>query len=293
MKKEKLGEGVYGKVYKGIDQRDGTIVALKRVDFSQPYAAREGVPSTTLREVAILKSLRHPNIVRLEDVIYLDSNEVYMVFEYLETDLKMFIDKRRSRSFEDNSRLAKTYLYQLLLAVNFCHVNRILHRDLKPANILIDSSGNLKLADFGLGRAYAVPMMKYTHEVVTLYYRSPEILLGAEYYSVAVDIWSVGCIFAEMITGDPLFKAESEIDLVFRIFRTLGTPVEATWKGVTELRDYQSHFPKWPKQQLNRFVRGLSDEGVAILEKMLRLCPLKRITAGEALLDSYFTSGAK
>jgi len=293
LKKEKLGEGTYGKVYKGEDRETGETVALKRVCFNDSVTTSEGVPSTTLREVAILRSLRHPNIVRLRDVLYIDSSsEVYMVFEYLDTDLKMFIEKRDRRDALTNRKLAKSYLYQLLLAVNYCHVNRVLHRDLKPANILIDTAGNLKLADFGLGRTYSIPMMKYTHEVVTLYYRAPEILLGSEFYSLSVDIWSIGCIFAEMISGNPLFKAESEIDLLYRIFRTLGTPVEESWPGVTQLRDYQNHFPKWPSQKLDKFVRDLEPEGVKILSKMLRLCPNKRISAHEALSDSYFLGGA-
>ena len=229
-----------------------------------------------------------PQRDRLEDILYLNGGEVYMIFEYLETDLKMFISKFRERSVQQNMRLSKSYLYQILLAVNFCHVNRILHRDLKPANILIDSVGNLKLADFGLGRSYTIPMMKYTHEVVTMYYRAPEILLGAEYYSIPIDIWSIGCIFAEMVTGRPLFKAESEIDLLYRIFRTLGTPTEEIWPNVSKLRDYQRHFPRWPSQNLDRFVHPLDASGIQILSKMLRLCPEKRITAGEALLESYF-----
>jgi len=270
---------VYGKVYKGVERSSGDTVAMKRINFN----VSDGVPSSSLREVALLKSLRHPNVVNLRDVMYVGDNKIYMIMDYVESDLKMFIKGRENRDEATNLRYTQSYLYQLLRAVNFCHFNRILHRDIKPANILLDLDGNLKLADFGLGRCFNVPMMKMTHEVVTLYYRAPEILLSADYYSMPVDMWSVGTIFAEMVctlerqhsntnsntnsrtqvTGNPLFKGNSEIDALFRIFRTLGTPTDKIWPGVSSFKNYKAEwFPKWFAQTLEKFVPGLRQEGM-------------------------------
>merc|ERR1719223_283861 len=138
----------------------------------------------------------------------------------------------------------------MIAGLNFCHARRIIHRDLKPQNLLIDRNGTLKLADFGLARAFGIPVRTYTHEVVTLWYRAPEILLGSKHYSTPVDLWSVGCIFAEMITNRPLFPGDSEIDELFRIFRVCGTPNEELWPGVSSLPDYKPTFPNWSGQAL-------------------------------------------
>ena len=132
-----------------------------------------------------------------------------------------------------------------------CHSHRVLHRDLKPQNLLIDTETNsLKLADFGLARAFAIPLRAYTHEVVTLWYRAPEILLGAKQYSTPVDVWSIGCIFAEMINQSPLFPGDSEIDQLFKIFRGLGTPDDSVWPEVSQLPDYKPQFPKWKAKEM-------------------------------------------
>merc|ERR1712042_358761 len=128
--------------------------------------------------------------------------------------------------------LAMSYLKQLLEGIAYCHKHRVLHRDLKPQNLLIDQHGAIKLADFGLARAFGVPVRVYTHEVVTLWYRAPEVLLGAARYSTPVDLWSIGTIFAELATKKPLFHGDSEIDQLFRIFRTLGTPNNDVWPDV-------------------------------------------------------------
>jgi len=168
----------------------------------------EGVPPTSIREICLLKELNHPNIVKLEDVLH-NKHRLYLVFEFIDYDLKKYLDNIKSNV---DPLLAKSYLYQLLLSVLFCHTHRVIHRDLKPQNLLIDRNGALKLADFGLARAFGIPVRTYTHEVVTLWYRAPEILLGSKMYATPVDVWSVGCIFAEMITKRPLFPGDSEID---------------------------------------------------------------------------------
>ncbi|XP_071881901.1 cyclin-dependent kinase 3 isoform X2 [Anas platyrhynchos] len=193
-KVEKIGEGTYGVVYKARNKRTGQLVALKKIRLD---SETEGVPSTAIREISLLKELKHPNIVRLLDVVH-SQKKLYLVFEYLNQDLKKYIDSSQTGEFPLS--LVKNYLFQLLQGVSFCHSHRVIHRDLKPQNLLINEAGAIKLADFGLARAFGVPLRTYTHEVVTLWYRAPEILLGCKYYSTAVDIWSIGCIFAEMVS---------------------------------------------------------------------------------------------
>lgn len=211
---EKIGEGTYGEVYKARKRRNNQIVALKKIRLENED---EGVPSTAIREISILKELRHPNVVSLMDVIF-DENRLYLVFEFLSMDLKHYLDSFPEKKFPDK-KLVQSYVYQILQAIIFCHRRRIVHRDLKPQNLLLDSNGIIKLADFGLARAFGIPVRAYTHEVVTLWYRAPEILLGISRYSTPVDIWSIGCIFAELCTKRPLFHGDSEIDQIFRVFR--------------------------------------------------------------------------
>jgi len=184
--------------------------------------------------------------------------------------------------------LLKSYMYQLLRSICVCHSHRVLHRDLKPQNLLIDKNGSLKLADFGLGRAFGVPLRQYTHEVVTLWYRAPEILLGSKTYACPVDVWSLGCIFVEMATRKPLFPGDSEIDELYKIFRVLGTPTEKTWPGVTELPDFKTSFPQWKATDIRQIVPHLEESGVDLLQQMLQYEPSKRISAKKALSHPYF-----
>ncbi|XP_039944404.1 cyclin-dependent kinase 2 isoform X2 [Hirundo rustica] len=273
-KVEKIGEGTYGVVYKARNKVTGEVVALKKIRLD---TETEGVPSTAIREISLLKELNHPNIVKLLDVIHTE-NKLYLVFEFLHQDLKKFMD---------SSSLSGIAL-PLIKGLAFCHAHRVLHRDLKPQNLLINAEGSIKLADFGLARAFGVPVRTYTHEVVTLWYRAPEILLGCKYYSTAVDIWSLGCIFAEMITRRALFPGDSEIDQLFRIFRTLGTPDEAAWPGVSALPDYKATFPRWARQDLAKVLPPLDDEGRKLLAQMLHYDPNKRISAKAALGHPFF-----
>ncbi|CAK6955727.1 cyclin-dependent kinase 2 [Scomber scombrus] len=281
-KVEKIGEGTYGVVYKAKNKVTGETVALKKIRLD---TETEGVPSTAIREISLLKELSHPNIVKLRDVIHTE-NKLYLVFEFLHQDLKKFMDSSSVTGFP--LPLVKSYLYQLLQGLAFCHSHRVLHRDLKPQNLLINAQGEIKLADFGLARAFGVPVRTYTHEVVTLWYRAPEILLGCKYYSTAVDIWSLGCIFAEMITRRALFPGDSEIDQLFRIFRTLGTPDETVWPGVTSMPDYKPSFPKWARQDLSKVVPLLDEDGRELLGEMLNYDPNKRLSAKNALAHRFF-----
>ena len=177
---EKIGEGTYGVVYKARDIVNNEIVALKKIRLE---GEDEGVPPTAIREISVLREISHENIVKLKDIVH-GEMKLYLIFEYLEKDL---------RKFEESSKnlpeaLIKKFLYQMLNGICHCHRNRILHRDLKPQNLLIDSNQNLKIADFGLARAFCLPIKTYTHEVVTLWYRAPEILMGTKKYSTPVDI---------------------------------------------------------------------------------------------------------
>ena len=225
---EKVGEGTYGVVYKCLIKGTDDIIALKKIRLENED---EGIPSTSIREISFLKQLRHPNIVYLMDLIH-GEKKLYLVFEFMEHDLKKFLDMNSAPLPPD---LVKNYLYQILIAINFCHSKRILHRDLKPQNLLIDKNGIIKLADFGLARSFGIPIKTLTHEILTLWYRAPEILLGQKEYSTPVDIWSIGLIFYEMAHKRPLFSGDCEIDQIFKIFQMFGTPNENTWPGVTKL----------------------------------------------------------
>lgn len=277
---DRIGEGTYGVVYKARDLETAEIIALKKIRLEQED---EGVPSTAIREISILKELTHANVVSFKDVVHQD-NRLYLVFEYLDQDLKRYMDSVTVLS----PMLVKSYLFQLVNGIAYCHSHRVLHRDLKPQNLLIDARGALKLADFGLARAFGIPVRHYTHEVVTLWYRAPEILLGARKYSTPVDIWSIGCIFAEMVSRAPLFPGDSEIDQLHKIFMALGTPTEATWPGVSDLPDYKPTFPNWRPRSIVETVPSLCPLGQDLLARMLTYEPSRRITAHDALNHAYF-----
>jgi len=281
-KLEKIGEGTYGVVYKAKDRVSGQIVALKRIRLD---AEDEGIPSTAIREISLLKELRHPNIVRLFDVVHTEK-KLTLVFEYLDQDLKKYLDVCEGGL---DPTILKAFLFQLITGVAYCHHHRVLHRDLKPQNLLINREGELKLADFGLARAFGIPVRSYTHEVVTLWYRAPDVLLGSRHYSTPVDIWSIGCIFAEMTNGTPLFTGTSERTQLDTIFRHLGTPDESTFPGISQLPDWRSDFPAYsPPSSLNALVPNLEEEGVNLLQCMLTFDPAKRITAQDARKHPYF-----
>ena len=280
-KLEKIGEGTYGVVYKARDRKNGEQIALKKIRLE---ADDEGVPSTAIREISLLKEIHHPNVVALKDVVHSEL-KLYLIFEFLDQDLKKHMDANGGPL---RPIVVKSYLYQMLAGLCYCHTHRVLHRDLKPQNLLIDKSGAVKLADFGLARAFGLPIKTYTHEVVTLWYRAPEILLGSRQYSTPVDLWSVGCIFAEMAQKRPIFAGDSEIDQIFKIFRVLGTPTEETFPGISSLPDFKSTFPKWRAQSLSKLVGNLDERGVDLLSQMICYDPAKRISARAAMSHPYF-----
>uniref|UniRef100_A0A671UF59 Cyclin dependent kinase 17 n=1 Tax=Sparus aurata TaxID=8175 RepID=A0A671UF59_SPAAU len=218
IKLDKLGEGTYATVFKGRSKLTDNLVALKEIRLEH----EEGAPCTAIREVSLLKDLKHANIVTLHDIVHTDKS-LTLVFEYLDKDLKQYMDDCGNILSMQN---VKIFLYQILRGLAYCHRRKVLHRDLKPQNLLINDRGELKLADFGLARAKSVPTKTYSNEVVTLWYRPPDVLLGSSEYSTQIDMWGVGCIFYEMAAGRPLFPGSTVEDELHLIFRLLGTPTE-------------------------------------------------------------------
>ncbi|KAF4379565.1 hypothetical protein F8388_023582 [Cannabis sativa] len=258
-KLEKVGEGTYGKVYKARDKVTGKIVALKKTRLHED---EEGVPPTTLREVSILRMLsRDPHIVRLMDVKQGFNKEgktvLYLVFEYMDTDLKKFIRSFRQTTDKVPLDIVKTLMFQLCKGVAFCHGHGILHRS------------------------------KSISFILTLWYRAPEVLLGATHYSTGVDMWSVGCIFAELVTTKALFPGDSELQQLLHIFRLLGTPNEEMWPGVSKLMNWHE-YPQWSAQSLTKAVPNLDNHGLDLLWQMLQYEPSKRISAKKAMDHPYF-----
>uniref|UniRef100_A0A8C6PGN5 Cyclin dependent kinase 18 n=1 Tax=Nothobranchius furzeri TaxID=105023 RepID=A0A8C6PGN5_NOTFU len=239
----KLGEGTYATVFKGRSKLTENLVALKEIRLEH----EEGAPCTAIREVSLLKNLKHANIVTLHDIIHTDRC-LTLVFEYLDSDLKHYLDNCGNLMSMHN---VKIFMFQLLRGLSYCHKRKILHRDLKPQNLLINDKGELKLADFGLARAKSVPTKTYSNEVVTLWYRPPDVLLGSTEYSTPIDMWGVGCILYEMATGRPMFPGATVKEELHLIFRLMGTPTEETWPGVSSNEEFRSYlFPQYRPQAL-------------------------------------------
>ncbi|KAI8970191.1 kinase-like domain-containing protein [Mycotypha africana] len=279
-KDAKVGEGTYAVVYRGTCVQSGRRVAIKKIKMGQ---FKDGLDLTAIREVKYLQELRHPNIIELIDVFSQKTN-LNLVLEYLDTDLEQVI-KDKSLLFMPAD--IKSWMMMMLRGLDHCHRHFILHRDMKPNNLLITKEGQLKIADFGLARDWGDPNRQMTSEVVTRWYRSPELLLGAKEYSYAVDIWAVGCIFAELMLRTPYVAGESDMDQLTKIFHALGTPTEHEWPGLSTLPGYVpfKHFPKVP---LRQYFTAAGADALSLLEQMLVFDPNKRWTAEECLGHSYF-----
>ncbi|CAE7531860.1 CRK2 [Symbiodinium natans] len=244
--------------------------------------------ANAIREISLLKELQHPNIVRLCDVIHTE-RKLTLVFEYLDQDLKKLLDMCDGGL---DPATTKSFLYQLLRGIAYCHAHRVLHRDLKPQNLLINREGSLKLADFGLARAFGIPVRSYTHEVVTLWYRAPDVLMGSRKYSTPVDIWSVGCIFAEMVNGRPLFPGDTDANQLQKIFKILGTPSESIWPTITELPDWKPDFQQFEPMAWKSIAPNLDAEGTDLMSKFLQYWPDRRISGKASMEHEYFRPGS-
>uniref|UniRef100_A0A672I9J4 cyclin-dependent kinase n=1 Tax=Salarias fasciatus TaxID=181472 RepID=A0A672I9J4_SALFA len=281
----RIEEGTYGVVYRAKDKKTDEIVALKRLKMEKE---KEGFPITSLREINTILKAQHPNIVTVREIVVgSNMDKIYIVMNYVEHDLKSLMETMKQPFLPGE---VKTLMIQLLRGVRHLHDNWILHRDLKTSNLLLSHKGILKIGDFGLAREYGSPLKPYTPVVVTLWYRSPELLLGAKEYSTAVDMWSVGCIFGELLTQKPLFPGKSEIDQINKIFKDLGSPSEKIWPGYNELPAVKKMtFTEYPYNNLRkRFGALLSDQGFDLMNKFLTYCPSKRILSDEALKHEYF-----
>jgi len=284
----KIEEGTYGVVYRAKDIRTNEIVALKRLKMEKE---KEGFPITSLREINTLLKAQHPNIVTVREIVVgSNMDKIYIVMDYVEHDLKSLMETMKEPFLAGE---VKTLMIQLLRGVNHLHDNWILHRDIKASNLLLSHKGILKIGDFGLAREYGSPLKSYTPIVVTLWYRAPELLLGGKEYKCAIDLWSVGCVFAELLLMKPLFPGKSEIDQINRIFKELGTPNDKIWPGPPAYSEYsmvkKTNFASHPYNVLRaRFGATFTDKGFNILNRFLTYDPKRRITAEEALVHEYF-----
>ncbi|KAL5556319.1 hypothetical protein UlMin_038555 [Ulmus minor] len=300
-KLEQIGEGTYGQVFMARETSTGEIVALKKIRMDNE---KEGFPITAIREIKILKKLNHENIIKLKEIVTSAANEkdeqndqygnkfkggVYMVFEYMDHDLTGLADRPGLRFTVPQ---IKCYMRQLLTGLYYCHCHQILHRDIKGSNLLIDNEGKLKLADFGLARYYAVnDSGNLTNRVITLWYRPPELLLGATKYGPAVDMWSVGCIFAELLNGKPILPGKNEPDQLTKIFELCGSPDEINWPDASNTPWYNNFKPSRPmKRRISETFGHFDPLALDLLEHLLALDPNQRWNAKEALDSDYFWS---
>ncbi|PBL02596.1 Pkinase-domain-containing protein [Armillaria gallica] len=281
-----VGEGTFGKVYKAQNVQTGVHVALKRIRME---SEKDGFPVTAMREIKLLQSLRHANVVRLYEIL-VSSGAVYMVFEYMDHDLTGILSQSQF-SFSDAH--LKSLCHQMLAGLSYLHHKGVIHRDIKGSNILINNRGELKLADFGLARFYQKRRRTdYTNRVITLWYRPPELLFGATVYGPEVDMWSAGCIMLELFTKKPVFQGNDEIHQLDVIYRILGTPTQDRWPDIINLPWYELVKPRDPVANRFRemFQRWMSPAALDLAEQLLAYDPSKRASAIQAMEAPYFNS---
>ena len=285
IKLNRIGEGTYGVVYRAKDTaEDNAIVALKRIRMEKD---KEGLPICSMREINILRSLDHMNIVKLRDVVVGRPLEyVFLVMEYCEHDLANLMENMTTAFTEAQ---IKCLLLQLMTGVHYLHCNFIIHRDLKLSNLLLKNDGTLKIADFGLARNNGLPKQALTPVVVTLWYRCPELLLGSRFHTSAVDIWAAGCIMAELLLCKPIMPGNSEIHQMQLIIELLGSPNEKIWPSYVDLPFAEKFtFKHQPYNNIKQKFPWLSSVGILLLNNMFTFDPCKRITALDALNSAYF-----
>ncbi|PKY02877.1 Pkinase-domain-containing protein [Aspergillus campestris IBT 28561] len=289
-----IEEGSYGWVSRAREFTTGEVVALKKLKMDN---SPDGFPVTGLREIQTLLEARHTNVVYLREIVMGNKmDEVYIVMDFHEHDLKTLLDDMREPFLPSE---IKTLLLQLLSGLSFLHSQWIMHRDLKSSNLLLNNRGEIKIADFGMARYYGDPPPKLTQLVVTLWYRAPELLLGADRYGAEIDLWSVGCIFGELLSKEPLLQGKNEVDQVSKIFALTGPPTPQTWPGFRSLPNAKSlRLP--PSTSSSTVPPGstpllprskfpfLTNAGLRLLSSLLALNPASRPTAQECLAHPYF-----
>lgn len=258
---------------------------MKKIKVGSREEAADGINRTALREIKLLHELQHENVIGLLDVFGHKSN-VSLVFDFMDTDLEVIIKDSKIVLTPAN---VKSYMIQTLQGLEYLHLNWILHRDLKPNNLLVNAQGVLKIGDFGLAKFFGSPSRINTNQVVTRWYRSPELLFGARQYGAGVDIWAVGCILAELLLRIPLLPGESDLDQLTKIFQALGTPTEETWPNIKQLPDF-IQFKIFPGTPLRHIFTAAGDDLLMLAERLLALYPLNRCTATEALKMPYFSN---
>ncbi|GMH25544.1 hypothetical protein Nepgr_027387 [Nepenthes gracilis] len=285
-KLDKIGQGTYSNVYRARDLEQKKIVALKKVRFDS--LEPESV-CFMAREIHVLRKLDHPNTIKLEGLVTSRmSCSLYLVFEYMEHDLAGLASHPAVKFTEPQ---VKCYLQQLLLGLDHCHRRGILHRDIKGSNLLIDNNGILKIADFGLASFYD-PHQSHplTSRVVTLWYRPPELLLGATYYGTAVDLWSTGCILAELYAGKPIMPGRTEVEQLHKIFKLCGSPSEEYWKK-SKLPHATIFKPQQPYRRcVAETFKNFPAPALSLMETLLSIDPADRGSAASALKSEFFTT---
>ncbi|WKX88463.1 hypothetical protein Q1695_008253 [Nippostrongylus brasiliensis] len=280
-----LGEGQFANVYKAKDKETGDFVAIKKIKLGSRAEAKDGINRTALREIKLLQEIHHDNIIGLRDVIGSRTN-IQLVFDFMETDLEHVVKDREIILMPPH---IKNMAMQTLLGLEFLHAHWILHRDLKPNNLLMNSAGRIKLADFGLARFFGSPNKVYTHQVVTRWYRAPELIWGARAYGTGVDMWAIGCIIAELLLRVPLFPGESDLDQLVKITHVLGSPCVEDWPAMKNLSDYIAVKEK-VGIDLRHVFTAAGEDLIDLLLGCFAYDPLKRFTASEALQSPYFSN---
>ncbi|CAI9267174.1 unnamed protein product [Lactuca saligna] len=284
----KIGQGTYSSVYKARDLQNDRIVAIKKVRFvnMDPESVR-----FMAREISILRRLDHPNVMKLQALVTSKfSGSLYLVFDYMEHDLAGLLTSARVKKFTEPQ--IKCYMQQLLRGMEHCHNRGVLHRDLKGSNILLDNNGILKIGDFGLAARFEPGQKEpLTSRVVTLWYRAPELLFGSTSYGVAIDMWSAGCILAELYTGRPIMPGRTEVEQIHKIFKLCGSPSDEYWMK-SRLPHATSFKPKHPydRRVSEIFQQHMPPSALALLDTLLAIDPEKRGTATSALASEFFTT---
>ena len=295
IKGKRLGEGTFAVVYRGHLRDDPkTLVAIKKLKVQENF--KDGLNVDSIREIKYLQELSHPNLISLIDVYSTKDQNINLVLEYFPCGTLEDVIRNKEVSYGAGD--VKAWMGMLCRGVFFCHENFVLHRDIKPNNLLIAGDGEVKLADFGLARSFADPYHNMTHQVITLWYRPPELLYGARHYSGAVDVWSVGAVFAELLIRNPYMAGGTEIEQLEKINQAIGTPTEDNWPGVSKLPNFvptaaDQTVPVRDKAFYESVFPTAGPQGIDLLISMLKLDPRKRRSMKEALQHQWWRTEPK